>query len=219
MFAFFSLLGLAQAADVQPGLFLPGAAEVGALDGSIGGGVFCATDGAGGPVVQGHLAVTRRLILQGQVPILLDEGEVDAPFTAAARFDLLDVKIVRVAAFGLWGGSSEWEPAFFGVDGLSAGLATEIGTHQLAFDASVPLARVSSDLEGEVGVAAIDASELGVSVGLGQYMRVRGGVTSLSPEVSWRYERSVFYGELGAVLGTRQEAPGLLGRAQLGLGF
>lgn len=214
------LASLAQAADAQPGLFLPGANEVRAFTGSAGTGVWCGTDGACGPVLQGDVALTRSLVILGQAPVLFEEEEVRTPITVGARYDLLDVRVVRVAVFGLYGTPSDWHASFDPLDGASVGLTARAGFADLWVDAAVPIVHVDRDVDVKVGTDALDAAEVGVNIGPGERHVIRAGLTQRSPELSYRYEAAWFYGEAGGAWLTRGDDDGsLLGRAQLGLRF
>jgi hypothetical protein len=212
-------LGAALAADVQPGVFLPGATRVEALTGSAGTGAFCGTDGACGPVLQADFALTRGIVVSGQAPLLFEDGELQSPFTVAGRVDLADFRVVRVAVFGTYGGASKWQPAFYGLDGLALGVAAQAGTEHVWVDASAPLVRVPAELAVVGPARSLASSEAGVNVGVGDLHTVRLGVTQLSPEASWRVEGDMLYGELGAIWNAREDEEALVGRLQAGVRF
>lgn len=204
----------ASAADVQPGLFLPSAAKVDGLTGSVGAGALCDTEAACGPIVQGDLALTDRLVIVAQLPVVFDAGLATAPGTVGVRYNVLDNRFVRLAPFAMYGAPVAWGP-LWPFDGLSFGVAAEAGVDALTADLSVPIVGTAMPTTPE---ALLEHAEAGITVRPLDQHGLRVGVTAMAPSLAYRLETDGLWAEAGGAMTVTGARYGL-GRVQAGLRF
>jgi hypothetical protein len=200
MLALFALLSLTPlaAASSQPGNFLPGAAPLAQGHGRAGLGAHTiyelGSDYPPDPGVQGEVEVglTDALALNGMLAV--QHTGLWMP-SLGARYRVEIGPELHVAP---WVGA-----ALFAADGetnmlYGAGLAFEGGWERLRLDGTTTWMAGSYELDTGNGALigppfSLAASELGVSWLLNEHQRVRAGLTSILPTLSWRLEMDRWY--------------------------
>ncbi len=213
------LVSLASANEISAGYVFPGAAAAdrGSMSvGASGGMLMGSSEDVSFVTLDAALAPTDRLGLRanffsvGQASPLVGAGGA----SLGARYLAVDKEKFRFAPFGAVAIGSVAGSETLG--GFAAGIALEAGSDKVWFDCAVPLVAglVTPDGYSDDNVTVVGfpltaaGSELGVSWKMGEHHRLRAGVVSVAPMLSYRYEASHWY--VGATAGgiTVPGAPG-----------
>ncbi|MBM4366982.1 MAG: hypothetical protein FJ102_12285 [Deltaproteobacteria bacterium] len=213
------LVSLASANEISAGYVFPGAAAAdrGSMSvGASGGMLATSTEGVSVVTLDAALAPTDRLGLRAS---FLGAGEGNplagvSGATLGARYLVVDKEKFRFAPFGAVAVGSVAGGDTLG--GFAAGVALEAGGERVWFDCAVPVVAglLTPDGYGDDTVTVVGfpltaaGSELGVNWRMGEHHRLRAGVVSVAPVLSYRYEATHWYA--GATAGgiALPEAPG-----------
>ncbi len=203
--ALFVLSSLSVASTGSPGFLLPGAADLGAGHGYIGGGVAGVVPVSDleqpvvGPRMDAEIGVTDRLALRAGMAYWSDVFLVPS---LTARYQVLDRDGLNLAP---WVGSIAFAGVDYNNDGLLFGLgfAAEGGWERVRLDGSLTLLGLGLFSEAPSMARALipppwslAVSELGVSALFGDHHRLRGGMTSFVPSLGYRYDGERLYAAL-----------------------
>lgn len=213
------LVSLASANEISAGYVFPGAAaaDKGSMSvGASGGVLTTSSEGVSVVTLDAALAPTDRLGLRAN---FLGAGQ-GSPLsgvsgaTLGARYLVVDKEKFRFAPFGAVAVGSVAGSDTLG--GFAAGVALEAGGNTVWFDCAVPVLAglVTPDGYADDNVTMVGfpltaaGSELGVNWKVGEHHRLRAGLVSVAPMLSYRYEATHWY--VGATAGgiAVPEAPG-----------
>lgn len=201
---------VAFANEVAAGLVLPGAARADA--GSVNAGVSAGTlvdVGVNFVSIDAGFAPTDRLGLRASV-LTAGEGDPTSGLlggTLGVRYLVVDGPRFRLAPFAAGAVGTAGEGVTGTLVGWTAGVAFEAGGEHVWFDAAVPLVAglAVPPGNGDESHAVVSipytilGSEVGVTVAVAEDHRVRAGLASIMPTLSYRYAGSPVYA--GATVG------------------